>query len=165
MYTTWRRKWLQTTRKINKATYFASERTRLAYEVSSQHSQLTRFGGNASPGWRAIEHGLELVKKGIIWRIGNGRSVRVWRDPWLPRDLSRRPITPKNNCRIKWVADLMLDNGMWDANKINQIFLPVDAEIILKLRTSSRDEEDFIAWHPDKLGNFSVRTAYRLAEN
>lgn len=125
----------------------------------------TSFGGNASPGWQAIEHGLELVKKGIIWRIGNGRSVRVWQDPWLPRDLSRRPITPKNNCRIKWVADLMLDNGMWDANKINQIFLPVDVEIILKLRTSSRDEEDFIAWHPDKLGNFSVRTAYRLAEN
>lgn len=41
----------------------------------------TAFGGNASPGWRAIEHGLALLKKGIVWRIGNGRSVRIWRDP------------------------------------------------------------------------------------
>jgi hypothetical protein len=35
----------------------------------------TAFPGNASTTWRAIEYGLELVKKGMIWRIGNGASV------------------------------------------------------------------------------------------
>jgi hypothetical protein len=29
----------------------------------------TVFPGEASPTWRAIEHGLELVKRGIIWHV------------------------------------------------------------------------------------------------
>ena len=41
----------------------------------------TCFSGCASPGWRSIEYGLELLKKGIIWRVGNGRSIRIWRNP------------------------------------------------------------------------------------
>ena len=32
----------------------------------------TVFWGNPSAVWKGIEHGLELLKKGIIWRIGNG---------------------------------------------------------------------------------------------
>jgi hypothetical protein len=32
----------------------------------------TVFPGEASPTWKAIEHGLQFVKKGIIWRIGSG---------------------------------------------------------------------------------------------
>lgn len=41
----------------------------------------TSFSASASPGWRSIEYGLELLKKGIIWRVGNGRSIRIWRNP------------------------------------------------------------------------------------
>lgn len=123
----------------------------------------TAFGGNASPGWRAIEHGLTLLKKGIVWRIGNGRSVRIWRDPWIPRDHSRRPITTKRNCRVKWVSDLLGQDGSWDVQNVSRVFLPIDAEEILKIRTSVRLEEDFLAWHPDRLGQFSVRSAYKLA--
>jgi hypothetical protein len=39
----------------------------------------TVFTGDASPTWRSIEHGLELLKKGIIWRIGSGSKVQIWR--------------------------------------------------------------------------------------
>jgi hypothetical protein len=33
------------------------------------------FPSEASPPWRAIEHGLELLKKCIIWRIQSGEKV------------------------------------------------------------------------------------------
>ncbi|EEC84030.1 hypothetical protein OsI_30257 [Oryza sativa Indica Group] len=123
----------------------------------------TSFGGNASLGWRAIEYGLELLKKGIIWHIGNGKSVKLWRDPWIPRSYSRRPISAKRNCRLRWVSDLIDRSGSWDTDKISHHFLPMDVEAILNIRLSSRLEEDFIAWHPDRLGRFSVRSAYHLA--
>lgn len=45
---------------------------------------------------------------------------------------------------------------------MSQTFLPIDTEEILRIRTSVRLEEDFPAWHPDKLGRFSVRSAYKL---
>lgn len=94
--------------------------------------------------------------------MGNRQSIRVWRDPWLPRDYSRRPITRKGNCRIKWVSDLLQDDGTWRVDKVQEHFWPIDVEMILKIRTSASLESDFLAWHPDRLGKFSVRSVYHL---
>lgn len=95
--------------------------------------------------------------------MGNGGSIRLWRDPWIPRNMSRRPITMKRNNRLKWVSDILKPDGSWDENLVSAIFLPVDVEEILKIKISSRQEEDFVAWFPDRLGRFSVRSAYQLA--
>ncbi|KQK16103.2 hypothetical protein BRADI_1g26757v3 [Brachypodium distachyon] len=122
----------------------------------------TVFTGNTSSSWQAIEFGLELVKKGIIWRVGNGESVRIWRDPWIPRDFSRRPITPRRSCRLKWVSELLTQDGSWNMDLLANYFLPVDIEYIIRIRSSPRNEEDLLAWHPDKRGLFSVRSAYHL---
>jgi hypothetical protein len=72
------------------------------------------FAGNASSTWQAILHGLELLKKCLIWRIGNGQQVPVWRDPWIPQPFSYRPLSTQGECRIRRVSGL-LDNvlGTW----------------------------------------------------
>jgi hypothetical protein len=36
----------------------------------------TVLPSETSPTWRAIEYGLELVKKGIIWRVQSGEKVK-----------------------------------------------------------------------------------------
>jgi beta-lactamase class D len=54
-------------------------------------------------------------------------------------------------------------DGTWDEQVVKRIFWPMDAELILTIRLSARAEEDFLAWHPDKWGVFSVRSAYKLA--
>ena len=71
----------------------------------------TVFSTNASQTWQSIVHGLELLKQGLIWRIGNGRSVRIWRDPWIPRGHNFQQVTPKRNCRFNRVSDFIDDNG------------------------------------------------------
>lgn len=30
----------------------------------------------------------------IRWKIGDGQSVHIWRDPWIPQPLLFRAITP-----------------------------------------------------------------------
>ena len=57
----------------------------------------TVFTGNASAVWRGIERGLELVKKDMIWRVGNGSKIRIWRDPWIPKGPSLRLISSKGD--------------------------------------------------------------------
>jgi hypothetical protein len=60
------------------------------------------FPTEVSPTWKAIEHGVELVKKGIIWCIQLGTKVQIWRDnPWLPSKPSMK-ITLKKGRR--WVS-------------------------------------------------------------
>lgn len=60
----------------------------------------TAFCSNASTTWQSIMHGLELLKKGIIWRVGNGTQIRIWRDPWIPREPSLRVTTRQGRCRL-----------------------------------------------------------------
>lgn len=58
----------------------------------------------------------------------------------------------------------MLPNKQeWDERLIRQLFYPADADIILNIQLCHRMTEDFIAWHYDRVGMFTVRSAYKLA--
>jgi len=121
---------------------------------------------NASQSWQAIIYGLDLLKEGLIWRIGNGSSVRIWRDPWIPREFSCKTTSRRGRCRLHWVSDLLDSEGCdWDYNRIAAIFNPADADAIVRIKLSERRTEDVLAWHPEKSGIFSVRSAYRLGLN
>lgn len=61
---------------------------------------------DASPTWRAVEYGLELLKQGVIYRVGNGESIRIWRDNWLPRMGSMKPSGSSRICRLRKVRHL-----------------------------------------------------------
>ena len=82
----------------------------------------TVFTGNASSSWQAISHGLDLLKRGLIWRVGNGKSIRVWRDNWIPRPFSFKPVSVQGRCRIRFVADLLNANGSWKVETLQQYF-------------------------------------------
>jgi hypothetical protein len=122
----------------------------------------TVFTGNPSSTWRAIEYGLELLKKGVIWRIGNGAMVRIWRDPWTPRKEYCKTISPKKRCRLRWVSELLNSDGTWNVELLNIYFQPIDVECILQIRPSIRNDEDFLAWQPDSRGIFSVKSAHAV---
>jgi hypothetical protein len=122
----------------------------------------TVFTGNGSSTWHAIEHGLELLKQGVIWRVGNGASIRAWRDPWIPSPASHTPTSDRGRCRYRWVAYFLLPQGTWNVQPLQQYFNPDVIAEILKNKPSSRNEPDFIAWSREKRGNFTVKSAYLL---
>ena len=113
------------------------------------HLEDTVFSGNPSPTWQAISYGLELLKKGLVWRIANGQKVHIWRDRWIVRGNSGL-ISSKGRCHYKWVSELMDHNGAWDINILRQYFLHVDVHEICKIRPSPRIGDDFLAWAPEK---------------
>jgi hypothetical protein len=123
----------------------------------------TVFTGNPSSTWTAIAHGLELLKNGLIWRIGNGESVRMWRDNWIPREFMLKPISDKGRSRLNRVSKLLDAQGLWKEDLVHKNFRPIDAEVILKIKTSPRREADFLAWNPERTGVFTVRSTYKLA--
>jgi hypothetical protein len=123
----------------------------------------TVFIGNGSSTWTSIEYGLQLLKRGVIWRVGNGSQIRAWRDPWIPKESSYRPRSAQGRCRYRWVADFLMPDGAWNMQRLQAHFVPEDITDIVKIRTSSQNDADFIAWQPDKRGMFSVKSAYQLA--
>jgi ribonuclease HI len=122
----------------------------------------TVFTGNPSSTWTAIVYGLELLKKGVVWRVGNGRSIRIWRDSWLPRRSYMKVLSPRRSSRLRWVSELLDTSGQWRTELVRRTFNPIDAEVILSIKPAFRFD-DVLAWQPEKTGIFSVRSAYRLA--
>ncbi|XP_059458257.1 uncharacterized protein LOC132187840 [Corylus avellana] len=117
-----------------------------------------------SYAWRSILAGRELFQEGIFWRIGDGRSVSIWRDKWLPRLTTYSIQTP---CRIlpeeAKVAELLDTNPIqWKKALIRDIFSEVEAEIICNIPVSSYQLPDKMIWYPTNSGEFSVKSAYHI---
>jgi hypothetical protein len=110
----------------------------------------------------AISYGLELLKHGLIWRIGDGRSVRIWQDNWLMRTDELKVIGPKGQSRLNWVSSLLNGDGKWDETLVYRTFLPIDAEVILRIKTSSSLPEDMVACQYERSSIFLVKSAYRV---
>lgn len=95
-------------------------------------------------------------------RVGIGVSIRIWENNWLPRDESRRPFTPKGSNLLSYVDELINPvTGCWDEALVRDTFWDEDADFILCIPIHE-GMDDLIAWHFNKEGQFSVRSAYKV---
>lgn len=60
---------------------------------------------------------------------------------------------------VSYLIDPM--SGTWDEELIRNIFNIVDVRRILQIPLNHQAFDDFVAWHPDCKGIFTVRSAYR----
>ncbi|GAA0143828.1 hypothetical protein LIER_04421 [Lithospermum erythrorhizon] len=44
-----------------------------------------KIGSNPSFGWRSLLEGCKVLTRGVRWRVGDGNSIDVWKDPWVPQ--------------------------------------------------------------------------------
>lgn len=116
---------------------------------------------NASHTWRAILHGRDALRCGLIKRIGDGSTVNIWSDPWILDNYTSKPLVRLPQANVNLVEELIdQENGDWDRVKIEANFVPLDTEAICRVPVGHMPE-DIWAWKHDKLGNFSVRSAYK----
>jgi hypothetical protein len=115
---------------------------------------------HSSQTWRSILAGRDVLTRGLIKRIGNGRSTNIWNDPWIPMHFDARAITPHEGQEVINVSDLITKAGLWNEEVIKAIFLPIDANAILLIPLRPQ-EDDWWAWELEKHGDYMVRSAYR----
>jgi hypothetical protein len=108
-------------------------------------------------------YSLELLKKGILWRIKNGKKVTIWRDNWIARE-DIKVTANLTNSRFRRV-DMLINHEDRSSKEdlVRKNFMPHDSEEIVKICLSRIDEDDFISWIPEKHGMFTVKSAYNLA--
>jgi hypothetical protein len=75
----------------------------------------------------------------------------MWRDHWIPRGWTRRPIGKKRSCRLKWVSQLINEQSRtWKEDTVREYFREMDAQVILNIKLPSRPVDDLVAWHFEK---------------
>lgn len=110
------------------------------------------------------------LKNGYIWRVGNGQSIDIWDDTWIPNCSTRKVITLKGGRLLSRVVDFIDPvSNSWDEDLVRQTLWPTDAQRVLAIPLphhdmqdfpSHHDMQDFVAWNFTKNGLFSVRSAY-----
>jgi ribonuclease HI len=122
------------------------------------------LGKRPSYAWRSIFSARNLLQRGLIWRVGNGSSINIWRDRWIPTPTSYSVQSPP---ALHFVGNRVLalidrDSKSWKWPLLQPLFNPVEAKVIASIPLSSNLPPDRLIWLDTKNGNFSVRSAYHL---
>ncbi|KAL0292514.1 UNVERIFIED_CONTAM: putative mitochondrial protein [Sesamum angustifolium] len=130
----------------------------------SKREMFDGLGGHPSVTWRSILGSRELTLAVSRWRLGNGKSINVWKDRWLPREPSFRCIQMLRAPIDLRVSELIDHNRKeWKIDLIVELFHPLDSSLMLATPIGQYDTEDRLIWHPDSKGKFTVKRAHHLA--
>lgn len=108
---------------------------------------------------------LPILKNGCCWKVGNGSSIKVHKDRWIPNYPTNKVLYPANEeTEALLVVDLIdLDLHWWRRELIMSMFHIEDAEVICRISLSHRHVPNTIFWMYNKNGRFLVKLAYKVA--
>ena len=117
-----------------------------------------------SYAWQSILKAWRVVRLGSRWRIGDGKSVLISGDKWLPDLHSSQVVSPQKNLLKNSRVCALIDeeNGRWIEDQILNEFVPHEAAAILSLPLSSTHAEDRFIWTAMRNGHYSTKSAYQL---
>ena len=107
----------------------------------------------------------KIFKEGCRWQVGNGASIGIWTDKWLPKPSTFKLFSPPNiTFELSRASDLIDPlKCEWQTNLVRQIFLPPNVQSILSIFFSSYLPQDQLVWAYTPKEKFTVRSAYKIA--
>lgn len=100
----------------------------------------------------------------MVWRIGNGSSVRIKEDRWLPVSTNRIVISPLSTLEPGARVNSLIntETGKWKLSEVQQLFLPHKATIIYGIPLSIRLPPDCVIWGLTPSSMFTTKSAYKM---
>ncbi|XP_071933588.1 uncharacterized mitochondrial protein AtMg00310-like [Coffea arabica] len=76
----------------------------------------TQPPSTASWCWKSIHKGGELLQQGLWKRVGDGRTVRIWKDKWIPGSANGCVSnTRPSGCQLVYVDEL-IEDARWKSD-------------------------------------------------
>jgi hypothetical protein len=142
--------------KILKAKYYP----KTSFLMANTDNRPTRYT------WYNIHKASWILKRGGLWNIGNGKSISIWNDCWLPRQQGYKVWSRKGNANHQWVKELMIPETIWwNRQLVNYIFIPFEAEQILQIPIMNLSREDEFTWPKAKDGEYMVKSGYQTVKD
>lgn len=82
--------------------------------------------------WKSILKGRKFIKRGTSCRIGNGRSIHIWGDNWLPTKSNPKIISPnvEGNPTTLVSSLIAMVQKIWREDIIDAYFYEFEAIVI-----------------------------------
>ena len=102
--------------------------------------------GSGSYAWKSILKARKVIQLGARWRIGDGSSVKIFKDSWLPNVHSGRVLSPVFVLSEDATVDQLLDSESWwwNTNLVDTIFIPSKAQQIKSIPVCHSAQKDFL---------------------
>ena len=121
---------------------------------------------SASPTWRGIERAKKLIEKGACFLVGDGKSINVWVDPWVPwiEEFKTKPRID-DYLQLPLKAHHFIDHASktWHEDMVKEVFSANDVQEILSIPIPHHPKQDRLIWLPDPKGTFTVKSVHRVA--
>ncbi|GAA0158442.1 hypothetical protein LIER_15464 [Lithospermum erythrorhizon] len=113
-----------------------------------------KLGTNPSFGWRSLLEGRKILKRGVRWRVGNGKRIDIWKDPWIPRltELDTRGMEVEGLHKVSQ----LIQEGNWHESLIGELFEEEDAKRILAIPLSRHHYPSKLVWDHTNSGIYLI---------
>ena len=119
-------------------------------------------GYRPSYAWRSIIFGRDLLKRGLIKSIRDGKTTYVWSQNWIMEDVPHRPINKLQDIAVNLKVSALMDgDGHWDHNILSHLFPENEMQRILKTQVGNAVDREL--WAFSKNGAYTVKSGYELA--
>lgn len=80
-------------------------------------------GKRPSQVWKSVMAGKSLMKQWLVWRICDGKKVKIWHDKWIPIPRTHKIQSPVTliDAEAK-VSELIDDNSRWLNENLSKPF-------------------------------------------
>lgn len=92
-----------------------------------------KLGSRSSFAWKSIFESQDLMKMGMRKEFGNGATVCVTKDPWLPVIPPMPPMVKPNADSSSIYMNLLRDEGLdeWKMYVLREMFEEEDVRLIV----------------------------------
>lgn len=119
-----------------------------------------------SYSWRSIWASKKLLQAGMMWRVGDRKSIKIWKDRWIPSPttfaIQSLIVILDSEARVSMLIDE--ETKWWNQVLVRTIFRRKEADLICSLANCPRLQSDWLVWARSKNGDFSIRSAYHFAK-
>lgn len=105
-----------------------------------------------------------MLKEGLVWRVSNGDSIKIWHDKWIPNPTSFRIQSPVRVLSADACVSVLIDDAThgWNAPLLSDVLWPEEVKSICNLISCPSGQADQLVWRVTKNGVFPVKSAYHL---
>ncbi|KAG6663848.1 hypothetical protein CIPAW_02G051300 [Carya illinoinensis] len=99
-----------------------------------------------------------------MWRIGDGETVKIWKDRWLPQPLTFKPQSSLRLLPIESKVSMMIDKSThtWNVPLVNALISKSEADLVNRIPLSLFPTPDKLIWRCTPSGVFTVKSTYYL---
>jgi hypothetical protein len=111
----------------------------------------------ASYTWRSLMFGKDLLSRGIRWGVGNGSTIQITKDKWIP-DTPVYLVNPMVPLSDGQTVDTLInsESRSWNEVRLREVFHEQIVRKILTVPISSQGENDFVSWPFTKNGCYTI---------